>query len=703
MKHLSLPEHISNRASNSKYNERFSESLYLNDSYINRLSLEAELSGHKGCVNCLEWTRDGLLLASGSDDLTVRIWCPQRRKQISEISTGHRSNIFSVKFIEDTNNSLIASSAADAQVRVHNVEKGDTVNTFACHRYRVKRLCTSKVSPSLIWSAGEDGTVRMLDLRENHTCSSSRSCKNVCINLNGENISNGNQPSEAKCLAISPSRPYIAVGSSDEYVRLFDMRKLRVCGETFVAAFGPMRAYDPSAFYCVPGHIANQDLGISKKNGRTTRMGFSSFRTVSSTFVTFNESGSELLVNLGSEQIYLYDMMTYMHSFKYSFPETRYKFLDTVKKISNKKDENECDSRNGECAVSDIGATSILANLTLNDNTKCTTKIIDEWTTLKERANEFFREEKYMNAVSCYSRLLQMTSYNAHIIYANRALALMKRKWSGDVYAALLDLRKSIEYDPLYGKAHLRLIKCMLEFEWVEEAYHWSLLLQKHVDAMKCDESFTRLHHELSELREKRDYKDSNRGMTNSESSSPSGPSVPSASHHITQQELLQQQKAMDFKGRFCGHCNAATDIKEANFFGNGDGQYIVAGSDDGSFFIWDKYTTNLLRVMIGDESIVNCLQPNPRLCMLATSGIDDTIKLWSPGRTNVENPHLRTDLTSVASSNQKRLHQDPIETFFSLNFTTMSHRFASSAHSSDDEGAGSTDEAAAPDTCRTS
>lgn len=36
--------------------------------------------------------------------------------------------------------------------------------------------------------------------------------------------------------------------------------------------------------------------------------------------------------------------------------------------------------------------------------------------------------------------------------------------------------------------------------------------------------------------------------------------------------------------------------------------QYIVSGSDDGSFFIWEKETTNLVRVLQGDESIVNCL-----------------------------------------------------------------------------------------------
>lgn len=61
------------------------------------------------------------------------------------------------------------------------------------------------------------------------------------------------------------------------------------------------------------------------------------------------------------------------------------------------------------------------------------------------------------------------------------------------------------------------------------------------------------------------------------------------------------------------------------------DGQYIMAGSDDGSFFIWDRKTTNIIRVLRGDDSIVNCLQPHPTSCLLASSGIDPVVRLWSP------------------------------------------------------------------------
>ena len=66
-------------------------------------------------------------------------------------------------------------------------------------------------------------------------------------------------------------------------------------------------------------------------------------------------------------------------------------------------------------------------------------------------------------------------------------------------------------------------------------------------------------------------------------------------------------------------------------YFTYSDGQFIVAGSDDGSIFIWDRQSTNNIRILKGDASIVNCLQPHPSYCMLATSGIEHVVRIWTP------------------------------------------------------------------------
>ncbi|KAK3722894.1 hypothetical protein LTR37_002039 [Vermiconidia calcicola] len=77
------------------------------------------------------------------------------------------------------------------------------------------------------------------------------------------------------------------------------------------------------------------------------------------------------------------------------------------------------------------------------------------------------------------------------------------------------------------------------------------------------------------------------------------------------------------------GHCNVKT-VKDVNYFGLDD-EYIVSGSDDGNFFIWDRKTSELVNVLEGDGEVVNVIQGHPYETMMAVSGIDHTIKIFSP------------------------------------------------------------------------
>ncbi|KAF8897569.1 WD40-repeat-containing domain protein [Infundibulicybe gibba] len=80
---------------------------------------------------------------------------------------------------------------------------------------------------------------------------------------------------------------------------------------------------------------------------------------------------------------------------------------------------------------------------------------------------------------------------------------------------------------------------------------------------------------------------------------------------------------------RYHGARNVAT-IKDVNFLGPND-EYVVSGSDDGYFFIWDKKTTGISGIYEGDSAIVNVIEGHPRLPLIAVSGIDTTIKLFAP------------------------------------------------------------------------
>ena len=65
--------------------------------FVDNIELEAELRGHNGCVNCLQWSDNGHILASASDDFHVMLWDPFRHKLLHDLMTPHEGNIFSVK------------------------------------------------------------------------------------------------------------------------------------------------------------------------------------------------------------------------------------------------------------------------------------------------------------------------------------------------------------------------------------------------------------------------------------------------------------------------------------------------------------------------------------------------------------------------------------------------------------------------------
>ncbi|CAN6465834.1 unnamed protein product [Victoria cruziana] len=101
-------------------------------------------------------------------------------------------------------------------------------------------------------------------------------------------------------------------------------------------------------------------------------------------------------------------------------------------------------------------------------------------------------------------------------------------------------------------------------------------------------------------------------------------------------------------------------------------GDYVASGSDDGRWFVWEKRTGRLIKMLAGDGNVVNCVQCHPFDCAIATSGIDNTIKLWTP-RAQVPSvvaggtagPET-ADVLSVIESNQHKMSRsrEPISPF---------------------------------------
>ena len=475
-------------------------------------------------------------MASGSDDAHVMLWQPFKGRQVQRHATGHTGNIFSVKFMPRTQNRIVASGAADNKIQVHDLEAGVTLESYKKHTYRVKRMEVTPACPNLLWSASEDGTIMEIDIR------APPSEAGILINLHAD----AEAGMEAKCLSINPISPeYLAVGGSDAFIRMYDRRKLRcnVIQWPESVADNPRdrrsylkgnscRDYDWSnqrfAKYFVAGHLPKATKSVMWRRDN-----------FHSTFVTFSPNGQELLANMGSEQIYLFDIFHGSPILKdsYAFKNFIHPEEKTVKNGFHKDALAEMSPR-------------VLQ--------------------LKMEANQEYEADRYTNAINLYNQALAIQMHP--ILLGNRAAAYLKRMWNGDIYSALLDVYHVILLDTNHIKAHLRMIKCLTELKWVDEAVDFVVIFKEkfpnHADSAALKSLEKRLEEVRKDVMKESESKNKKAKESDDEEEEEVKKKVSDENDEFTAAIEKLKANATDFKLRFCGHCNTTTDIKEANFFG---------------------------------------------------------------------------------------------------------------------------------------
>lgn len=132
--------------------------------YAPRLQIEQDLERHEGCVNCLAWSRDGSLLASGSDDTCLCIWSYNLRMRLKLcLRTGHAANIFGVAFL--ANEPLVCTCSVDGTVRLMDITAERCASVWRAHTRGANKVVTTFEEPNVVTSCGGDGKVRQHDRR----------------------------------------------------------------------------------------------------------------------------------------------------------------------------------------------------------------------------------------------------------------------------------------------------------------------------------------------------------------------------------------------------------------------------------------------------------------------------------------------------------------------------------------------------------
>ena len=85
-----------------------------------------------------------------------------------------------------------------------------------------------------------------------------------------------------------------------------------------------------------------------------------------------------------------------------------------------------------------------------------------------------------------------------------------------------------------------------------------------------------------------------------------------------------------------------------------------LAGGDCGGLFIWHTESGRRALRVSGDSQIVNCVCAHPSLPVLAVSGIDSDIKLFSPGEPDADE-EVRRERMHAACVHEARVDVDNI------------------------------------------
>jgi WD and tetratricopeptide repeat-containing protein 1 len=377
-----------------------------------RLEVAHELGGHRGCVNRLCWNASGSLLASGSDDLTVVLWDYAGRRLARRIQTGHRANLFGVRFVDDERS--LATGAMDCSVRLHALEGGGESRLVGTHAGRVKEIDVDPTNSRVFFSAAEDGVCRQFDTRDPRSLG--ERAHNVLVNI-------GAGSGGFKSLALSPAAPHLlAFGCGDQWVRVFDRRMLSPGRHQAVAA--AHHRHPRCMMRLAPWHLAR-------------------VRDVHITYVEWSADGQQLLASYNPE---------YVHIFDFDGSEARSVALERVAK-------ERADGAGAAASSSSPAAAAASAAASAASRAAKLPPLAEE---LKQRGNAAFAARRWSDAIADFSAALCVAgplNRQSAVLLSNRAAALLSRELHGDAAQAVRDCDAAIAIDPSFAKAYIRRVR----------------------------------------------------------------------------------------------------------------------------------------------------------------------------------------------------------------------------------------------------
>ncbi|XP_050834315.1 DDB1- and CUL4-associated factor 6 isoform X6 [Serinus canaria] len=659
--------------------------------FIQRLKLEATLNVHDGCVNTICWNDTGEYILSGSDDTNLVITNPYSRKVLTTIHSGHRANIFSAKFLPCTNDKQIVSCSGDGVIFYTNVEQDAETNRqcqYTCHYGTTYEIMTVPNDPYTFLSCGEDGTVRWFDTRIKTSCTKEDCKDDILINCRRAATSVAICPPIPYYLAVGCSDSSVRI-----YDRR--MLGTRATGNYagrgtvgMVARFVPphlnnkscrvtslcysedgqeiLVSYSSDYIYLFdPKDDTARELKVPSAEERREELRQPPVKRLrlrgdwSDTGPRARPESERERDGEQSPNVSLMQRMSDMLS--------RW-FEEASEVAQSNRGRGRSRSRESDKPRTGTGEPVLSLHYSTEGTTTSTIKLdfTDEWSSINSSSrgsgshcktegpedsvktkaldesgpdgeetrvpDESLKEDASAEELKNTDEAAETTEATVSDKAAAEHSGIQAEKIgpNADAVSGSAEEEASSEQG-----AHQDICSQSTDPSATMPLASEEPPSQPESSGLAPDEASTR-----------------NSALQETDDSDDDPVLIPGARYRggpghrrsavARIQELFRRRKERKemeeletlnirrplIKMVYKGHRNSRTMIKEANFWGS---NFVMSGSDCGHIFIWDRHTAEHLMLLEADNHVVNCLQPHPFDPILASSGIDYDIKIWSP------------------------------------------------------------------------
>ncbi|HLO48441.1 MAG TPA: serine/threonine protein kinase [Kamptonema sp.] len=162
------------------------------------------LPGHSSFVNSIAISPNGLILASGSWDRTIKLWNLETG-ELTTTLTGHSDRVNSVVISPD--GQLLVSGSSDETIRLWNLRSGELLSTLPGHSIGVNSVAISPNGQLIASCGGSDYTIKIWNLATGELL------RTLVGHLDDVNA-----------VVFSPDGQILASGSSDATSKVWDVK-----------------------------------------------------------------------------------------------------------------------------------------------------------------------------------------------------------------------------------------------------------------------------------------------------------------------------------------------------------------------------------------------------------------------------------------------------------------------------------------------